>query len=99
MHYSEEEKTKWLDDWRQSKKKAWAYAKANGICPQTFIRWTKAMPEAKKGLIQIPTSIFTETRQQEPELLIEKGDVKIHIPLEVIRGELGAMIEVLVQSL
>jgi len=99
MHYSEEEKTMWLDDWRQSGKKAWTYAKANGICPQTFIRWTKVMPEARSELIEIPRSIMAATKQQEPELLIEKGDVKIHIPLEWVRGELGTVIETLVQSL
>jgi len=27
MHYSKEEKAKWLEDWRKSGKGAWAYAK------------------------------------------------------------------------
>ena len=41
MQYSEEEKEMWLEDWRQSGKPAWAYAKANGLNPQTFAKWTK----------------------------------------------------------
>jgi len=42
MIYSEEEKGMWLDDWRQSGKSAWAYAKANKLNLQTFVKWTKA---------------------------------------------------------
>jgi len=30
MQYSKEEKAMWLEDWRQSGKTAWAYAKENG---------------------------------------------------------------------
>jgi len=98
MHYSEEEKAMWLDDWRQSGKGAWAYAQGSGICPQTFVRWTKAGSKAKNELVEIPKSIMTVARQ-EPEILIEKGVVKIHIPLEPVRRELRAVIEVLGQSL
>jgi len=42
MNYSKEEKAMWLDDWRQSGKSAWAYAKENGLNLQTFKNWTKA---------------------------------------------------------
>jgi transposase-like protein len=34
--YSKEEKAKRLEDWKQSGKSQWAYAKENGISPQTF---------------------------------------------------------------
>jgi len=40
MKYSEEERAMWLEDWRQSGKNAWAYAKANGLNPQTFANRT-----------------------------------------------------------
>jgi len=42
MKFSEEEKAMWLEDWRRSGKKAWTYAKENGLIPQTFVGWTKA---------------------------------------------------------
>ena len=32
----------WLEDWRQSEKKAWTYAKENGFFQQTFLGWHKA---------------------------------------------------------
>ena len=53
MHYSKEEKTMWLKDWRQSGKSAWAYAKENNLNPQTFVNWTKAESKALA-----PTAVF-----------------------------------------
>jgi len=41
MKYSKEEKAMWLENWRQSGKSAWVYAKENGLAPQTFTNWTK----------------------------------------------------------
>ena len=41
MKVSAEEKAMWLEDWRQSGKGAWTYAKENGISPQTFCSWVK----------------------------------------------------------
>jgi transposase-like protein len=39
--YSREEKAKYLEDWKQSGKSLWVYAKESGINPQTFNTWTK----------------------------------------------------------
>jgi hypothetical protein len=47
MKISEEEKEMRLEDWRQSGKSAWAYAKENGFVPQTFVKWVKAGAGAK----------------------------------------------------
>ena len=41
MNYSKEEKAMWLEDWKGSGKKAWTYAKENGLIPQTFCSWAK----------------------------------------------------------
>jgi hypothetical protein len=92
MHFTKEEKAMWLDDWRRSGKNAWTYAKENGLIPQTFCRWTKGETETKSGFVQIllqsipsPQGLF--------EILIEKGDLKIHIPLKMGSGELRAVIQ------
>jgi len=92
MQYSREEKAMWVEDWQQSGKSAWSYAKANGLNPQTFVRWTKTEPEAKMSFVEVPASVITPPRQP-PEILIERGDVKIHIPLELGRCELRAVME------
>jgi hypothetical protein len=38
MSYSQEEKAMWLEDWQKSGKKAWTYARENGLILQTFLK-------------------------------------------------------------
>jgi hypothetical protein len=92
MKLSKEEKAMWLEDWRQSGKSAWAYAKTSGLNPQTFVKWTKEGTEAKPCFVQVPTPVMS-SMQHEPEILIEKGEVKIHIPLSSGNRELQAVIQ------
>jgi hypothetical protein len=92
MHYSEEEKAMRLEDWWQSGVSAWMYAKGNGLNPQTFTKWTKMKTEAKPCFVEVPTQIVRPT-PGTPEILIEKGDVKIHIPLIASRSDLRAIME------
>jgi len=92
MKFSEEEKSMWLEDWKKSGKSAWAYAKVNGLNPQTFVRWTKTGTEAKPCFVEIPVQAMPNT-QREPEILIEKGEIKIHIPLISGNRELRSVIE------
>jgi transposase-like protein len=93
MKYSEEEKAMWLEDWRQSGKGAWAYAKENGIIPQTFTNWTKEETENGSGLIEVPAVAATEWAGQE--ILIETVGVKIHVPLGIGREELRTIVRAL----
>jgi len=92
MQYSKEEKAMWLEDWRQSGKKAWSYARENGLIPQTFVSWTKRIKEGETGLVEVPTQMVLPL-QHEGEILIEKGEVKIHIPLGIGGSELRAVME------
>jgi transposase-like protein len=97
MKFSEEEKAMWLEDWRGSGGSAWAYAKANGLNPQTFIKWTKAGTAgethgAKPCFVELP-AVITPPPQQAREILVEKGDVRIRIPADLGRGELRAIME------
>jgi len=92
MHFSKEERAMWLEDWRRSGKSAWVYARENGLIPQTFSRWTKLEPEGKQGFVEVPVRVMRPSAQI-PEILIEKGDVKIHIPLVMGCGELRSVME------
>jgi len=94
MRYSKEEKAMWLDDWQESGKNAWAYARENGLCPQTFLTWTKISSKKKNGFVEIPKSKLAVSKQ-ESEILIEKGDLKIHIPFEPVHAELHSVLEIL----
>ena len=96
---SNEEKDLWLEDWRQSGKKAWTYAKENGLVPQTFVSWTKPRNEKKKPpFVEVPAQVFQPARLIQ-EVLIEKGDIKVHIPLEPVLCELHTMLARLGQRL
>ena len=94
MQFSKEEKAMWLEDWRRSGKGAWAYAKENGLVPQTFYKWTKAEKETKGGFVEVPMQIIPSA-MNKTEILIEKGDVKIHIPPGMKCSDLRAVIEAL----
>ncbi|MDR2596975.1 MAG: hypothetical protein LBC76_06610 [Treponema sp.] len=98
MQYSKEEKTMWLEDWRQSGKSAWVYAKENGLVPQTFTSWTKTRNKNKQPLVEVPAQMFQSTRHVK-EMIIEKGEVKIHIPLTVDNNELQSFIVTLAAAL
>jgi hypothetical protein len=89
MQYSKEEKVMWLDDWKASGKSAWGYAKENGLNPQTFINWTKPKSKVKKKqcFVEISAQVMQPT-QYSQEILIEKGEVKIHIPMAIGSSEL-----------
>ena len=92
MRISEEEKEMWLADWRDSGKSAWAYAKENGLNQQTFVRWTKA--ENEQRFVEVPLQVI-HPPVQAPEILIERGDVKIHIPLCLSRTDMRTVMEAL----
>ena len=93
MKFSEEEKAMWLEDWRRSGKKAWTYAKGNGLVPQTFVKWANAKPDGAPRFVEVKASAAPESGGGE--LLVEKGEVKIHVPLTVCAGELRTIINAL----
>ena len=68
MKYSKEEKTMWLEDWKQSGKSANAYAKENGLVPWTFNKWTK--DEVKTNFVEIRSKIVYFVLNEPPFRLI-----------------------------
>jgi transposase-like protein len=98
MNFSKEEKAMWLEDWKRSGISAWAYAKENGLVPQTFVRWVKAEAEPKESFVEVQAPMLLPV-SYVPEILIEKGDIKIHIPVTLGCGELRAIMEGLGASL
>ena len=92
MQYSKEEKAMWLEDWRRSGKNAWAYAKENGISPNTFFGWAKREGKQATGFVEIPAHKKPEPEPAQ-EILVEKGDIKIRIPLSAWAECAGAVME------
>jgi transposase-like protein len=99
--YSDEEKAMWLEDWKRSGTSAWSYAKANGLNPATFKNWTRQAEGLRaEGQAKGAAQRFIEVIPQEPEaapyipeILIERGDIKIHIPVAMQRNDLRSIIE------
>jgi transposase-like protein len=89
--YSEEEKGMWVEDWKRSDSSLWVYAKANGLCPTTFQKWIREKQESQ-GFVEVPVKIETEAHFP-PEILIEKGSIKIHIPAGLSRNDLRLLLE------
>ena len=90
--FSKEEKAMWLEDWRQSGKKAWTYAKENGLVPQTFVSRAKPRKgKIKQPFVEMPKQVLQSTHLVQ-EIIIEKGDIRIHIPLEPVLEELHTVI-------
>jgi hypothetical protein len=89
--YSAEEKGMWVEDWKASGKSLWVYAKENGLNGQTFRNWTTG-PEKASGFVEI-SPVAQEEPLFEPEILIEKGDIKIHLPLVIKGNELRAVMQ------
>jgi transposase-like protein len=96
--FSEEEKKMWLEDWQASGKSAWRYAQDNGLNVQTLKNWTVPKQENKTTFVEIPAQILRTTGQTK-ELTIEKGEIKIRIPLELGQSELRTVKELLGQAL
>jgi hypothetical protein len=89
--YSIEEKSKLLEDWRGSGKKAWVYAKEKGINPQTFSKWTKR--KTASGFVEVKQPAGAGILALGNEILIEKGDLKIHLPSGISVRDLCALLE------
>ena len=92
MRFSKEEKDMWLEDWRQSGKNAYRYAKENGFIPWTFIRWTKEESEANQGFVEVPAQNML-LPEKITEIFIEKGELKIHVPVGLGCKELRSVME------
>jgi transposase-like protein len=95
MHYSKEEKALLLEGWKESGKSISAYVKEKGLVRWTFTKWLKAERNAGQCFVEVPRHTMPAWVMQPaahvPEILIESGGVKIHIPL--VPGGLRAVTE------
>jgi hypothetical protein len=88
---SEEEKAMWVEDWKQSESSLHAYAKTNGLNPTTLKNWAREAEEGQDFVeVKSPLPI---AMGYIPEILIEKGDIRIHLPVAIRREDLCAVIQ------
>jgi hypothetical protein len=91
MKYQREEKAKLLEDWRLSGKSISAYVKEKGLFRWTFTKWLKGDRERKCSFVQVSAAKMKPT-PNEKEIVVEKGELKIHIPLGIGSEELRTII-------
>ena len=94
MHYSAEEKAEWLEGWKRSGRSISSFVKENGLVRWTFHKWIKAERGLREGFVEIPARAL-RPEPHAPVILIEKGNVKIHIPLCLNGLELRSVMEAL----
>ena len=82
MKFSESEKAQLISEWENSGKSAWAYAKEKGLCPQTFARWVKPGKKNRSRFIEIPKKTLTSIMATQT-IIIEKGESRIHVPIQL----------------
>ena len=92
MTFSKEEKVRLLEDWKHSGKSISAYVRENGLVRWTFTKWLKAQRDTKPCFVEVPAGAMRPA-PQALEILIEKGDVKIHIPLAIGSNGLRSVME------
>ena len=94
MHYSKEEKTRLLEGWEQSGKSISAYVKDQGLVRRTFTKWLKAAreTETKADFVEAAGEHIRGPHDM-PEILIEKREIKIRIPLATSCNELRTVLE------
>lgn len=81
-----EEKKALINEWKVSGKSAKQFCSVKGIKPTTFYGWIKKEKKNRSSkfieISQKSASVKTEG------IIIEKGNVKIHIPIELEKDEL-----------
>jgi len=98
MRFSKEEKEKLLEEWKLSGKSAWSFAREKTLCQQTFAKWVRTEKERKNGFVQIAAQKMSASRNSA-EILIEKGDMKIHVPLNISSNEITTLLKGLQTSI
>jgi transposase-like protein len=88
--YNAEEKTAWFEQWKTSGKRAWVFAGEHGIKGRTFSKWVKKQESEGKQFVEIrPERIACCAG----EIVVEKGDIKVRLPLGMSGKEIRAVME------
>ena len=96
MQYSKEEKARLLAGWEESGKSISAYVKEQGLVRWTFTRWLKEArePEAASGFVEVAARTVAPVMTVR-EIVIEKGDMRLRLPLDIRCNELRTVVEAL----
>jgi transposase-like protein len=89
--YTNEERRDHVAAWKTSGLVRSAYAKEKGIHPATFCKWAKDSEQKGRGFVELSMEASYQGRQ---EIIIEKGDIHIRLPAEMLERVLGAVLSI-----
>jgi transposase-like protein len=94
--YNSEERTAHLNEWEKSGKSVMEYCRENNIRSTTFYGWTKHSRK-KKSQKEIPfVELKSKPRMRPPQnIILEKNDLKIHIPADLSTADLKPLLKLL----
>ena len=83
-HYSKEFIQNFLQDWKKSGKSIYPFAKEKGVCGQTALRWSKGFkPTSRSGFVKMLIPKDLSLNSFGNNFIIEKGDMKVYVPLHI----------------
>jgi hypothetical protein len=93
QRYSETDKAWLVQEWEQSGKSKWAFAKELGLPYQTFRRWTLPPEGADQGFVEVSGKLAEGTAEPGERtgcaLVVERGLFRIHFPAGATARDTG----------
>jgi hypothetical protein len=87
--YTNEERLNHVAAWKAGGLSRSAYARGQGIPVTSFCTWAQEGGPRGRGFVQLPPTAFGQGNQ---EIIIDKGDVRIRLPAEMLERVLGAVL-------
>ena len=92
-YFTKKERQEHLEKWRKGGLSKNAYALKAGLNPRTFIGWTWLKPAEKDtDFVEIPEKAFGCF---SGDIVIEKGNIRVRLPISIGKGELQTVITAL----
>jgi hypothetical protein len=89
--YTNEERQNHVAAWKAGGLSRSAYARGQGIPTTSFCKWAKEGGPGGRGFVELPRTAF---HQGNREIIIDKGDVRIRLPAEMLEAVFRAVLGV-----
>ena len=90
---SKEKKEKLIVEWEESGKSRAMFCREKGIKPTTFCGWVRKFKKRESGFVQIRQ--VNKVIQINTSIVVEKNNIKINIPSDMIDKHLKTIFEAL----
>jgi transposase-like protein len=91
-NYTEAERLEHVESWKSGKLSRAAYAKSAGIVPTTFYTWIRHAESKGQNFVEIDRRIIPGNTQ---DMVIERGSIRICLPVSTGKKELQTIFEAL----